>query len=210
MSILKIQCSITGASPLLMNRFTEAAASKSSAGTSSAIRSDGKGLPREQADPKLYQMGDGRPMIPGPNIYRGIIDAGVFHKAGKKQITTAKSSLVPAGVLLEELEVPIENPFGAQVEWEVDSRSVVNPATGGRMMCHRPRFDAWRLSFTLLVDDKMFSHEIVRTLVDDLGSKIGIGDFRPARKGPFGRFLVSHWVVIPEAKPESKGNKKAA
>ena len=207
-----IKCSITGASPLLMNRFTENAAAKASAGTSSAIRSDGKGLPREQAEPKLYTMGDSRPMIPGPNIYRGIIDAGVFHKAGKKQITTAKSSLVPAGVLLEELEVPVENPFGTEVAWEVDSRSVVNPATGGRMMCHRPRFDAWRLSFTLLVDDKMFSHELVRVLVDDLGSKIGLGDFRPARKGPFGRFLVSNWQVIPDAKPDSKSEsrKKAA
>lgn len=213
----KIKCSITGASPLLMNRFTELAASKSSAGTSSAIRSDDKGLPRAQAEPKLYLMGNGRPMIPGPNIYRGIIDAGVFHKAGKKQITTAKSSLVPAGVLLEELEVPVENPFagafgsiGSDVEWEVDSRSVVNPATGGRMMCHRPRFDAWRLSFTLSVDDRMFAHDLVRTLVDDLGSKIGIGDFRPARKGPFGRFLVSNWQVLLEAKPETKSDKKKA
>lgn len=132
-------------------------------------------------------------MIPGPNIFRALIDAGVYHKTGRKQITTSKSSLVPAGIQLEELECLISNPFGGSVEWEIDSRSVVIPSTGGRIMCHRPRFDAWRIAFTLIVDDKMFDESIVRQLTDDAGSKIGLGDFRPARKGPFGRFLVAHW-----------------
>ena len=31
-------------------------------------------------------------------------------------------------------------------------------------------------------------------LVDDAGQKIGLGDYRPARKGPFGRFSVVSWV----------------
>ena len=50
-------------------------------------------------------------MIPGPNVYRGIIDAGVFHKAGKIKITTQKSSLVCAAVQLDETECPIIDPF---------------------------------------------------------------------------------------------------
>lgn len=201
MSFFKV--SVQGESPLLMNRFTEAAAAKVSAGSSSAITVSSKGTPREQAEPRLYLSADGKPMLPGPNVFRGIIDAGSFHKAGRRQITTGKSSLVPAGIQLVELECTIENPFGSKVEWEVDSRSVVNPATGGRMMCHRPRFDAWRISFTLKVDDAMFDERIVRLLVDDLGSKIGLGDFRPSRKGPFGRFMVVHWereVARPSAK----------
>lgn len=195
----KIQCSIQSAAPLLMNRFTEERAASVSAGTSTAIKIGMRGTPREQAEPKLYTMGDGRPMIPGPNIFRGIIDAGSFHKAGRRQITTSKSSLVPAGIQIEEFECPIENPFGGETKWEVDSRSVVNPSTGGRMMAHRPRFDTWKLSFTLIVDDKMFDESIVRVLVDDMGQKIGLGDFRPSRKGPFGRFLVVHWKRITES-----------
>ena len=192
----RIKCTIMGASPLLMNRFTEAAAAKISAGSSSAITISARGTPREQAEPKLYRSADGRPMLPGPNIFRGLIDAGAFHKAGRKQITTQKSSLVPAGIQIDELECFIEDPFnGGVAAWEVDSRSVVNPSTGGRMMCHRPRFDAWKTSFTLIIDDKMFDHSIVRLLVDDLGSKIGLGDFRPARKGPFGRSQVSEWNI---------------
>lgn len=201
----KIRCTIQGSAPLLMNRFTEAAAAKLSAGTSSSVVIGSRGTPRDQAEPKLYRSADGRPMLPGPNIFRGLIDAGTFHKAGRKQITTSKSSLVPAGLQIEELECFVTDPFKKSTpEWEVDSRSVVNPSTGGRMMCHRPRFDAWAISFTLIVDDRMFDHSIVRILVDDLGTKIGLGDFRPARKGPFGRFLVSHWEVLVDRATEPR------
>jgi len=189
-----IEVHFQGESPLLMNRFTEEAAAKISAGSSSAITVSHRGTPREQAEPRLYLSADGSPMLPGPNIFRGLIDSGQFHKAGRRQITTAKSSLIPAGIHMVNLECLIMNPFGGPVTWEVDSRSVVNPATGGRMMCHRPRFDAWKVAFTLRVDDKMFDERIVRQLVDDLGSKIGLGDFRPARKGPFGRCFVTHWA----------------
>jgi hypothetical protein len=185
---------IQGESPILMNRFTEGAAAKVSAGSSSAITIGHKGTPRDQAEPKLYTTAGGAPMIPGPNVFSGLIAAGIFHKAGRKQITTGTSSLVPAGISVMEIECPIINPFGGPVLWEVDSRRVVNPSTRGAMMCHRPRFDAWRIEFTLRIDDTMFDESIVRKLVDDFGTKIGLGDFRPSRKGPFGRFLVVHWA----------------
>lgn len=187
-----IKCAIQGESPLLMNRFTEASAAKVSAGTS-VIGISSKGTPREQAAPRLYTSADGKPILPGPNVFRGLIDAGQFHKAGRKQITTAKSSLIPAGIHLVEIECPILNPFGP-VTWEVDSRSVVNPSTGGRMMCHRPRFDVWKIEFTLQVDDQMFDEAITRRLVEDMGRKVGLGDFRPSRKGPFGRSMITSWV----------------
>lgn len=197
-----IKVAIQGSSPLLMNRFTEQAAAKVSAGTSTAIMSGNRGTPREQAEPRLYTSANGHPIVPGPNVFRGLIDAGQFHKAGKSKITTYRSSLIPAGMMVDDIECFVVDPFnnGKPAKWEVDSRSVVNPTTSGRMMCHRPRFDAWALSFTLTVDDKMFDESLVRALVDDFGTKIGLGDFRPSRKGPFGRFLVTHWartVVVP-------------
>jgi hypothetical protein len=77
--------------------------------------------------------------------------------------------------------------------WEIDSRGVVVPSTGGRIVCHRPRLDDWCLEFTLILDTAMFSSKFVRLLVDDGGSKVGLGDFRPSRKGIFGRFVVTNW-----------------
>lgn len=196
-ALMHIAIVITGTSPLLMNKFTDAAALKVERGTTSAITTGNRGTPREQAVAKLYMTSKGAPMVPGPNIFRGVIDAGAFHKAGRRQITTGKSSLVPAGIVLNEIECEVANPTGGVVAWEPDSRSVVIPATGGRVMAHRPRFDTWCLPFSLNVDDAMFDERLVRVLVDDFGTKIGLGDFRPARKGPFGRFVVTKWAINP-------------
>ena len=61
------------------------------------------------------------------------------------------------------------------------------------MGANRIGMDRWSINGTIDVDDKMFAPSIVRSLVDDAGSKIGVGDFRPSRKGPFGRFKVTLW-----------------
>lgn len=189
-----VKVTIEGTTPLLMNKFTDATGVQISGGTS-AVMVGSKGTPREQAEKKLYADEAGKLHLPAPNIFRAIIDAGAFHKAGRAKITTHKSSLVPAAVAIVELACPI-HVAGGPPRWEVDSRSVVIPSTGGRIMCHRPRLDQWAISFTLEVDTGMFTLPLVRQLVDDAGKRIGLGDFRPARKGPFGRFVVTSWKEV--------------
>lgn len=186
-----INSTIVGVSPLLCNRFTDAAALSVSSRTSQVLQGQ-KPLPRQQAESKLYTDSKGRPVVPGVNLMRSIVNAGSFIKSGKSKLSTQRSSLVPAGVSVQEIELPI-GPNGGM--WEVDSRSVVIPSTGGRIMAHRPRFDDWRLSFTLDIDETLFSESLVRELVDIAGKRVGLGDFRPERKGPFGRFRVDSWKV---------------
>lgn len=186
---MQIHVTIEGISPLLMNRFNEDAEVKVSSGIS-AVSIGTKGSPREQAAKKTYSDNEGNLYIPGPNIFSCLIQAGKFRKNGKTKVTTTKSSLIPAGMVLQEVVCPLGTK-----DFEVDSRSVVIPATGGRIMAHRPRLDDWRLSFTLEVDEAIFSAEFVRLLVDDAGCKVGLGDFRPDRKGPFGKFVVTAWKV---------------
>ena len=134
--MIQIQFQIAGESPLLCNRFTDAAMLKIDGGVSAIASAADKGSPRERASERLYIDSNGAPVLPGMNLYRAIIDAGRFHKAGREKLTTVRSSLVPAGLWLRDIEMPIID--GA---WEADVRSVVNPATGGRMVCCRPRFD---------------------------------------------------------------------
>lgn len=189
---MRIEVTIEGITPLLMNRFTEETEVNLSGGHSPTIRG-GRGTPREQAEKKAYKDQDGYLYLPGPNIFSCLVMAGAFHKAGRVKVTTQKSSLIPAGIAVEELVCPLGTK-----DWECDSRSVVIPSTGGRIMCHRPRLDKWKVIFTLQVDDGMFAPTFVRLLVDDAGKKIGLGDYRPQRKGPFGRFVVSGWSHIEE------------
>lgn len=188
---MRIQVTIEGLTPLLMNRFTDQAEIATSSGHSPAFNGNGRGTPREQATRTAYRdTKTGELYVPGPNIFAALVDAGKFHKLGKNKLTTQKSSLVPAGLLVPELMVSLGTK-----EFEVDSRRVRIPATGGCVMRHRARVDRWKTTFTLEVDETMFSSQFVRALVDDAGKKVGLGDYRPATRGPFGRFVVSDWKV---------------
>lgn len=193
-----ISIDIDGTTPLLCNKFTDAAQMQSSSGTRSGIVGD-RGSPREIAESKLYVGNDGREMIPAPNLFRAIIDGGKFFKAGKSLITTQKSSLIPACVSIEEIELPIQH----MEPWTVDTRAVRIPSTGGRILSHRPSFHDWKLSFTVTLDDSMMTAKLLREIIDAAGSRIGLGDFRPACKGPFGKFVVTQWVVEDFARKEA-------
>lgn len=185
----RIVAEITGKTPLLLHKFTDAAALQATTGTTLSTNGD-RGTPREQAEACLYHAPDGETLIiPQPNLFSCIIEGGKFFKMGRSKVTTQKSSLVPACVELEGLYYPIihEQP------WEVDTRPVRIPSTGGRILRHRPIFNDWALRFEINVDTEMMGVSLVRDIVDAAGSRVGLGDFRPATKGPYGRFRVTHW-----------------
>jgi len=183
----QVTVTVKGITPLLMHAFNE----ENAQGKSPVLAGD-RGTPREQADKALHWSQDKkRIIVPGMSMYRSIIAAGKFHKIGKSKVTTLKTSLVPSGIFISEIELPL-----TPQDWEVDARPVVIPSTGGRIMRFRPRWDEWELEFTLEIDTEMFAPDFVRQLVDDAGKKIGIGDFRPSCKGPFGRFVVTKWQEV--------------
>lgn len=194
---MKFSAIIEGLTPLICNKFTDAAAEASSSGTRSSAAGASRGTPREIAESKLYIGLSGKPTIPQPNLLRCLVEGGRFHKVGKAQVTTAKSSMLYSCVDIEGAEVEIEH----EQPWRVDTRAVRIPSTGGRILAHRPMFDDWRLSFTLDIDDKIISPNLARAIIDDAGKRVGLGDFRPATKGPYGRFNVALWARQEEFDP---------
>jgi hypothetical protein len=191
---MRISITIQGTTPLLLNRFTDAAAQAATSGMRGSSAGADRGTPREIADSKLYLDSNGKCVIPQPNLLRCLVDGGAFHKLGKKQITTKESSLVYACADITGLSIPIKH----KQPWSVDIRPVVIPATKGRILCPRPRFDDWSLTFELVLETDIIGANLIRRIVDDAGKKIGLGDFRPARKGPFGKFVVVAWKEVPE------------
>lgn len=192
-----IQVEVVGISPLLCNAFTDEAAQAATSGDRGSSAAADRGTPREIAERKLYRGTDGEPMIPSPNLLRSIVDGGFFVKIGKKQVTTARSSLVYACAAIDPIEIKIHH----KEPWRVDTRPVRIPATGGRILQHRAMFDDWRLSFQLDLDTSIINARLMRQIVDDAGKRIGLGDFRPSTKGPFGRYRVDHWVQEELAPP---------
>ena len=190
--LLRIGVTIEGVTALICNRFNDTAQAASSRGTRSSAAAQDRGTPLEVAQGKLYYGKDQKTLIiPQPNLLRCIVDGGKFHKVGKSQLTTATGSLMYSCVDILELEIPLLH----DEPWRVDSRPVVIPSTKGRIVMHRPMFDDWQLSFTIELDTSLLNVKLLRDVVDDAGKRIGLGDFRPARKGPYGRFVVSRWQV---------------
>lgn len=195
-----VNVTIEGISPLICNRFTDEAALDATNGKRGSSASRDRGTPMEQAEKKLYYGADGKTLIvPSPNLLSCLIGGGAFFKNGRSKITTQRSSLIPSCVSIQEAELPIKH----REPWTVDIRAVRIPATGGRVLAYRPIFNDWEVSCTLELDTDELNVKLLRDIVDAAGRKVGLGDFRPSCKGPYGRFAVTRWVVE-DAKPALK------
>lgn len=172
---MKAQVTITGVSPILMHNFA-----------ASGVEGLKNMTPEEQAEYSTYRKEDTRELcVPSANLQRCLVSAASFSK-GKGRATLSKT--VAACVFVD----PVYLGLGT-TEFEVDKRSVVVPATRGRIMRYRPRINEWSVAFELEWDDTLISANQMRRIVDDAGALVGLLDFRPERKGPFGRFVVSQW-----------------
>lgn len=179
--IKTIHVTIEGLTPLLVNRFHEEAAAEATSGTHSRKE---KLSPEEDASNRLYANGNG-PYIPAEWLRQSIIGAASRHKIGRRAATTD----VAAALFVTPFEIPLAS------EWHIDARAIVIPATKGRLLRYRPMFDTWSISFQLEIDADLVGEKLIRAILEDAGKLVGIGDFRPARKGPYGRFSVTSWEV---------------
>jgi hypothetical protein len=182
-----IDVTIAGLTPLMFDRFYNALLEGKTPGTTN------KGTeptPLEQAKARLYLDKDDKPFVPSVYLLRSIIDAGRFIKIGKRQLSTRDETIVTSFLSLVGVNYPIES----RESWRVDARGIVNQATKARVMCYRPIFDDWRISFSIDLDEKEGRPSTARELVDRAGRSIGIGVMRPSRKGPLGQWKVVEWV----------------
>lgn len=186
--------SIVGNTSLLQHRFGEAAEGAANKGTRRNVAA--KQLePREQAAQVEYRNDDGTFWLPGASISRLLREAGGGHKL-KGSRKSAKYVISGAVFVREDRVTVLDTDGGPATYYEVDSRPVVIPATKGRVMRHRPRFDGWAASFTLAVNDDIIDPAFVHQLLNEGGVSVGIGDFRPEKGGPFGTFRVTKWDEV--------------
>jgi len=171
-----VTVTIKGISPLLMHKYPLVAPEVA----------DDKVPPKEQAERRAYRIpGDTELYVPGVAIQRCIVSAAVYSK-GKGRASLQKQTA--ACVLV----TPEYAGLGT-TKFEVDSRPVVIPSTKGRVVRHRPRINDWSTAFTLEYDERLLTEKQLREIVDNAGSRCGLLDFRPEKKGPFGRFMVTEW-----------------
>src|SRR6266487_3364352 len=178
-----IHVTIKGCTPLLQHRFTEQAEIP---GATRPVLTH-YGTPREQAASAVHTDKSGRFYFPGTAIARLLKEAGANHKLKGSRRST--KFIVPAAVLIMNDAIVLHDMKGIPLkDFEVDSRPVVIPATKGRVMRHRARFDEWFASFMLRINDNVLPVDFIQKLLTEGGEQIGIGAFRPEKGGPFGTF----------------------
>lgn len=173
--IKRINVKVKDVTPLLMNRFPY-----------EPIEAIEKKSIEEQAEIAAYRDPDTKLLyVPGIALQSCFINAAIYSK-GKGRASLQKPVAACVMVFPERISLGVK-------DYAIDSRPVVNPTTRGRIMKHRPRLDNWQLKFEIEYDDALLTETQLRRIVDDAGQRVGLLDFRPAKKGWFGRFIVVEW-----------------
>lgn len=152
-------------------------------------------IPQEVAETACYRLSDGSCGIPVLAIRGALIEASKDFKVPGNRYSLAR---LMKGCEVAPMEfVPILRDGEPITSYTVDSRRAVNKNTKGAIIVHRPKYAAgWQVKFQLILDDALFSmaedevEKVMRAVLDDAGRRVGIGSFRPANGGWFGRFKV--------------------
>lgn len=179
-----VSIEIRGVTPLLIHRFGDEAEQK---GPTRSVEVDRKD-PRSEAERRAYIAEDGSYYFSAFAIPSAMGAVGANHKM--RGTRKSLRFIVPSAVRMTSDTITILNGNGPAKTFEVDGRPVTIPATKGRVMRYRPRFDQWGARFDLVVNDQLLSIEMAHQLLREAGEQVGIGDFRPEKRGPFGTFRI--------------------
>lgn len=187
-----VNVTITGINALLIHRFTEQSQqTRTSRKTTVEEITDTREVAGNAANRRL----DGSHYISSFAIVNAMGSAGSNYKM--KGSRKSVRFIVPSAVRIDSSDatttILVKGETATDSSFEVDARPVTIPATKGRIMRYRPRYENWSMKFELSVLDDLLDLPLCHQLLTDAGIQIGIGDFRPEKRGPFGTFRVTSW-----------------
>lgn len=177
----KINVTIKGTAPLLQHKMSLGQEAQLASKTKKSV-GQAKG---DNPEDYLYKIGD-KVYQPSEHILQGIIKQLSNYKIQGKGKKTYKE--LGKG----SLNISPEFLLHKNQNWVVDSRTVVIPATRGRSVRLRPKFEEWELDFAIELFNDDLPIEVIKSALDDMGRESGIGDYRPR----FGRFIVTSFKEV--------------
>lgn len=186
---------ITGTTPMIMARWTEKALrqmlEKQTKGGRTTKRENR--VPEEDYKALFYVI-KGKPAEPGTTygipaiwIKQAIIDACAF--TGRQIYkTTARGALYVPGTRVKGEPFDLL-PIVDHTEPHMREDTVRN-ANGIADIRFRPQFDEWAVEFSVHYDENVMSVDQIANLIQRAGFSIGLGEWRPAKSGDFGRFAI--------------------
>ena len=128
--------------------------------------------------------------MPAEHVQGSLVGAGAMVKSKVGNAKKSMKNIVAGMFSIEEIELPL------QQEYTIDKRSAVNQNIKARVISIRPKWEIWETEFTLNVDNDTITKETIKEIITNAGSFIGVGSFRPAKNGPFGRFELVEFKAV--------------
>lgn len=202
--------SILGISPMLQNPMTDDTLDELIYGSAGRRKPPKTDVTIQDIAMKRLCLGpNGEFGVPANYLFAALVDAGrhvIYDK--KTKLSTRESSLVPS--LLSIIPDVVTEagdgflPFKDQkAKWIADKRRGVLAANGAAVAIVRPKFPTWSFDVKIEVDLDMVAIEKIQDLFKAAGRFSGLGDFRPSKKGAFGRFNVVDFVEMQQAAGET-------
>jgi hypothetical protein len=199
----------TSLSPMLQNPMTDEVLDELLGGKGARKGAVTDITVEQRAEKKLCLGPNGEFGFPANYLFACLIDAGRYVQfEGKSKVSTRETSLLPAFLSIVPDVVSAEGdgfiPFIDQsVAWVADKRRGVLAANKAAVAIVRPKFPTWAFEVTVEIDEDQIAIAKMRDLFTIAGRQCGIGDFRPSKRGPFGRFAVTDFVEVKQVLPKA-------
>ncbi len=179
----RILVPIVGTAPLLIHRFSE----KAKIAMLDAMQ--GRKSPKQRKDPEaeyqasLYLTADGRAGFPSVGFKAATVSAARFFHG--ITMTALRQQIFFQGVQ------GVDGQKLVIIEGQHKSREdVVRVKNGGTDLRYRAEFPEWKATLEIVYVTSILTEDSLLTLIDAGGMGVGVGEWRPEKRGDFGTFAL--------------------
>jgi len=145
--------------------------------------------PRQIAERHAYKNKQGDFVIPLEYVRQAFKNASAEYKISSSSRKSYKAIAAAIFRPSEEFTVLLDFSGKPLKDFEVDIQKATNHLKGAVAAC-RPRFDRWKVQFSVEIDTDLISEEIALQVLQDAGHRVGLGSFRVSCGGYFGQYEV--------------------
>lgn len=145
--------------------------------------------PEEEAAGKIYKTDDGILFVPAIAFKASCVNALKGKRIGKVGAPGRfKSAVFPADVQCPLFHPKTKKPLKAN-QYNIHTTRCVIKTAG--VLRSRPEIKQWATKVAFEYEDDLIGVDVIKEAFEIAGRIVGVGDWRPERGGPHGRFTVT-------------------
>lgn len=178
-----IRVPLVGTTPLIVHRFSEKAKKQM------LDNMQGRKTPKTAKDPEaeyeacFYRFADGGSGMPVIAFKAATVSAARFYGKAVSMVGLRQQVFFNG-------EMGVDGQMLARIEGEPKMREDVTRVGMGTDLRYRPEYRDWRTTLEVTYVTSLLTRDSVLSLIDAGGMGVGVGEWRPERKGDFGTFRI--------------------